>query len=131
MLLVIDVGNTNMEFGLYRGAELIGSFRLMTDANRTSDELGLWLCQYFQRFGVSLDQLEDVVIGSVVPQIMHTLSNAVKKYLGKEPLVIDEDVLEAGVIECPNCHSQFAVSDECDCDEDGCDCGCGHDHDEE
>ena len=49
----------------------------------------------------------------------------------QEPLVIDEDVLEAGVIECPNCHSQFAVSDECDCDEDGCDCGCGHDHDEE
>ena len=49
----------------------------------------------------------------------------------QEPLVIDEDVLEAGVIECPNCHSQFAVSDECDCDEDGCDCGCCHDHDEE
>ena len=51
-----------------------------------------------------------------------------------EPLVIDEDVLEAGVIECPNCHSQFAVSDDCDCDDEdgcGCDCGCGHDHDEE
>ena len=41
MLLVIDVGNTNMEFCVYRGAELVGSFRLMTDANRTSDELGL------------------------------------------------------------------------------------------
>ena len=49
----------------------------------------------------------------------------------EQPLVIDEDVLEAGVIECPSCHSQFAVSDECDCDDDGCDCGCGHDHDEE
>lgn len=47
----------------------------------------------------------------------------------QEPLVIDEDVLEAGVIECPNCHSQFAVSDECDCDDDSCGCGCGHDHD--
>ena len=44
MLLVIDVGNTNMEFGVYRGEALVGSFRLMTDANRTSDELGLWLC---------------------------------------------------------------------------------------
>ena len=76
MLLVIDVGNTNMEFGLYRGAELIGSFRLMTDANRTSDELGLWLCQYFQRFGLELGQVEDVVIGSVAPQVMHTLSRA-------------------------------------------------------
>ena len=49
----------------------------------------------------------------------------------QEPLVIDEDVLEAGVIECPNCHSQFALSDECDCEDDDCGCGCGHDHDED
>ena len=46
----------------------------------------------------------------------------------EQPLVIDEDVLEAGVIECPNCHSQFAVSDE---DEDGCGCGCGCDQEDE
>ena len=51
------------------------------------------------------------------------------------PLVIDESVLEAGMIECPSCHSQFAISDECDCDDDGCDCedgcDCGCDHEEE
>lgn len=92
MLLVIDVGNTNMVLGIFEGAELKGSFRLMTDANRTSDEVGLLMSQYFQRFGVALDQVEDVVIGSVVPQVMHTLSNAVKKYLGKVPLIIDEDL---------------------------------------
>ena len=92
MLLVIDVGNTNMEFGIYRGEELIGSFRLMTDANRTSDELGLWLCQYFQRFGLELGQVEDVVIGSVAPQVMHTLSRAIRTYVGREPLVVDEDL---------------------------------------
>ena len=96
MLLVIDVGNTNMEFGLYRGAELIGSFRLMTDANRTSDELGLWLCQYFQRFGLELGQVEDVVIGSVAPQVMHTLSRAIRTYVGREPLVVD-DGLDPGL----------------------------------
>ena len=91
MLLVIDVGNTNMEFGVYRGEELVGSFRLMTDANRTSDELGLWLCQYFQRFGLELGQVEDVVIGSVAPQ----------KYVGKTPLVLDE-ALDPGLpyVEC-------------------------------
>ena len=96
MLLVIDVGNTNMEFGLYRGAELIGSFRLMTDANRTSDEVGLWLCQYFQRFGLELGQVEDVVIGSVAPQVMHTLSRAIRTYVGREPLVVD-DGLDPGL----------------------------------
>lgn len=101
MLLVIDVGNTNMEFGIYRGKELAGSFRLMTDANRTSDELGLWLCQYFQRFGLELSQVEDVVIGSVAPQVMHTLSRAIQKYVGKRPLVLDEE-LDPGLpyVEC-------------------------------
>ena len=101
MLLVIDVGNTNMEFGVYRGEALVGSFRLMTDANRTSDELGLWLCQYFQRFGLELGQVEDVVIGSVAPQVMHTLSRAVQKYVGKTPLVLDE-ALDPGLpyVEC-------------------------------
>ena len=96
MLLVIDVGNTNMEFGIYRGSELVGSFRLMTDANRTSDEVGLWLCQYFQRFGLELGQVEDVVIGSVAPQVMHTLSRAVRTYIGREPLVVD-DGLDPGL----------------------------------
>ena len=92
MLLVIDVGNTNMVFGLYEGEQLKGSFRLTTDANRTSDELGLWLCQYFQKFGLEMDQVEGVVIGSVAPQVMHTLSNAIRKYVGKKPLIVDEDL---------------------------------------
>lgn len=46
-----------------------------------------------------------------------------------EELYIDEDVLETGMIECPGCHSQFAVSDECDDGE--CSCGCDHDHGDE
>ena len=90
MLLAVDVGNTNMVFGIYEGEELKGSFRTMTDSDRTSDELGLLVCQYFQRFGLELDQIEDVVIGSVVPQVMHTLTNAMKKYVGKTPLVLDD-----------------------------------------
>ena len=45
MLMAIDVGNTNMVFGLLEGKELVGSFRLMTDANRTSDEIGLTVCE--------------------------------------------------------------------------------------
>ena len=60
MLLAIDVGNTNMVFGIFEGAELKGSFRVMTVGDRTSDELGLLVCQYFQRFGLELGQVEDV-----------------------------------------------------------------------
>ena len=52
MLLAIDVGNTNMVFGMFEGETFTGSFRLMTDANRTSDEIGLSAWEYFQRFGL-------------------------------------------------------------------------------
>lgn len=92
MLLVIDVGNTNMVFGIFRGEELVGNFRLMTDTNRTSDEIGLFLCEYFQRFGLDLTEIEDVVIASVVPHVMYSVSSAVIKYVGKTPLIIDDDL---------------------------------------
>ncbi len=90
MLLVIDVGNTNMVFGIFHGDRLEGSFRMITDENRTSDEIGLHICAYFSRFGLNLAEVEDVVIGSVAPQVMYTLSSAVVKYLGKTPLVLDD-----------------------------------------
>lgn len=91
MLLAIDVGNTNMEFGIFQGTELIGSFRLMTDANRTSDEIGLTVCEYFRRFDLQARDIEDVIIASVVPQVMYTLTSAMLKYFDKNPIVIDED----------------------------------------
>ena len=85
MLLAIDVGNTNMVFGMFEGETFTGSFRLMTDANRTSDEIGLSAWEYFQRFGLKTEDVENVIIASVVPQVMHTLTNAMVKYFGKRP----------------------------------------------
>lgn len=92
MLLVIDVGNTDMVFGIFKGEELLGSFRLKTDPVRTSDEIGLLACQYFQRFGLEPGQVEDVVVASVVPPVMHTLTTAILKYFERRPLIIDEDL---------------------------------------
>lgn len=97
MLLAIDVGNTNMVFGLFQGEHLTGSFRLMTDANRTSDEIGLTAYQYFMRFGLRTEDVEDVIIASVVPQVMHTLSSAINKYFDRKPIIVDDDV-EAGLV---------------------------------
>ena len=85
MLLAIDVGNTNMVFGIFAGEELTHSFRLTTDADRTSDEIGLLVWEYFQRFGLRTEDVEDVIIASVVPQIMHTLTNALLNTVGRPP----------------------------------------------
>ena len=48
MLLTIDVGNTNMVFGLLDGEKLVGSFRAVTNSDRTADELGLMVRQFFE-----------------------------------------------------------------------------------
>ncbi len=92
MLLTIDVGNTNMVFGLFSGAELVGSFRLRTASGVTSDEIGILACEYFSRFGFAPAEVEAVIVASVVPQIMYTLNSAVIKYFGREPIVVDSDV---------------------------------------
>ena len=92
MLIAIDVGNTNMVFGIFKGEELAGTFRLKTDAIRTSDEIGLLACAYFGRFGLNTGDVEAVVIASVVPQVMYSLSSAMIKYFGREPLIIDGNV---------------------------------------
>ena len=54
MLLAIDVGNTNMVFGLYDGDKLRGSFRISTNSERTSDELGMLIAQYYHFHDISL-----------------------------------------------------------------------------
>ncbi len=92
MLLLIDVGNTNIVFGVYKDNKQVGSFRLTSNVTRTSDELGLNACAYFQRFGLNPCQVQDVIICSVVPGIMHALTNAIIKYFGRVPLVVNEHV---------------------------------------
>ena len=92
MLLVIDVGNTNMVFGIYEGDRLAGSFRLKTDVNRTSDEIGLLATQYFEKFGLDTGKVEDVMIASVVPPVMYSLTSAIIKYFNRRPLIIDDGV---------------------------------------
>ena len=88
MILAIDVGNTNMEFGIFQGDKLLGSFRLGTKRDITSDEVGLMMSQYFMINNLKTSDIEDILVSSVVPQVMYSINNALKKYIGKIPLVV-------------------------------------------
>ncbi len=94
--MAIDIGNTNMEFGVFDGERLIGSFRLGTNRDITSDEVGLLMMQFFSINSVAPRDIEEVIICSVVPQVMYSISNSIKKYLGKTALVVGAD-LEVGI----------------------------------
>lgn len=88
MLLVADIGNTNITFGLYDKDELIGTYRLTTWFKRTSDEYGFMILNFLNASNVKAEEIEDVIIASVVPKIMHSFNNSIRRYIKKEPILV-------------------------------------------
>lgn len=88
MLLVIDVGNTNMVFGVFDGEKLVANWRLSTQSGRTSDETGLLIRNLFEYSEVSVNEIEAIIVSSVVPNVMHSMLNGIKKFLKKDPIVV-------------------------------------------
>lgn len=92
MILVIDVGNTNIVLGIYNGKELLYHWRLSTNRSATVDEYGINIHNLFNVAGVKLEQVNGVILSSVVPPLMRTLEQLCLKYLGKPPIVVGPGV---------------------------------------
>ena len=88
MLLAIDLGNTNIKCAIFDGKEIVATFRLTTDKLRTSDEFGISIRSLLEFDGIKISDIDSAVIASVVPNVMHSLNNAVKKFFGIEPLIV-------------------------------------------
>lgn len=89
MILVIDVGNTNMTMGIFEGETLKATFRIMTKTPRTSDEYGVMITELLQnRSGIQATELEGSVIASVVPDVMHSLVGGIVRYTQTHPLTV-------------------------------------------
>ncbi len=102
MLLVIDVGNTNYVLGVYRGDKLIKCWRMATGDNRTADETGIFIHGLFDASGVNAKDIEAVIISSVVPDIMYSLTQGIRKYLGIEPMIVSAGMKTGIVIKRDN-----------------------------
>lgn len=87
MLLAIDVGNTNLVFALVKGGEIRARWRIATDPRRTADEYAVWLYQLLELEGYDSDDVDAVIIGTVVPRALHNLEVLSKKYFKVEPLI--------------------------------------------
>ena len=92
MLLVIDVGNTSITWGVFKGGELVNDFRTSTVKTRTSDEYGLIFINTLLHANIDPQDIEDVIISSVVPNLMHTLPSMIIKYFNKSPMVVSTDL---------------------------------------
>ena len=84
MLLVIDVGNTNIVLGVYQGYSLICDFRLNTIKNKTSDEYAMSITEILHANDIKKSEIDDV-------DVMHSIENAIKKYFNLKPIIIDDN----------------------------------------
>ena len=92
MLLAIDVGNTNIVIGVFRGETLAHSWRLTTIRERTSDELGILISDLCDRNEIRQSEISGIVIASVVPPLTGSLVTMVMDYFGRVPLLFEPAV---------------------------------------
>ena len=88
MLLVVDVGNTTTQLGVFREDKLVNDFRYITKQNRTSDEIGALIMNFFSFVGIDANDFSGAIVSSVVPDVNHHLMNALRKYVRIEPLMV-------------------------------------------
>lgn len=92
MLLALDIGNTNIVVGVFDGDHLLHSWRLSTIGQRTADEMGMWLLQLFQHGRLRLEDVDGVVMASVVPSLTRPTVEMTERYFHRPPLVVDATV---------------------------------------
>jgi type III pantothenate kinase len=92
LLLALDVGNTNTVVGMFAGGELRGHWRLTTQADRTADEIGMWLRQLLQWEKVEPGELTAVAVSSVVPPMDPRIREGVLRYLGLRPFFVEPGI---------------------------------------
>jgi type III pantothenate kinase len=89
MLLVIDVGNTNVTLAVFRGKELLAQWRLTTERTRTGDEYGVQVRSLFELAGIDRKEIDAIVVASVVPSLNETLKRVAEVYFQLTPVFVD------------------------------------------
>ena len=88
MILVLDIGNTNITLGVYKGKKLLFVSRMATDRMRMEDQYAIELREILSLYGVSMKEIEGAAVSSVVPSVNRSLVNAIRKLTGVEPVCV-------------------------------------------
>lgn len=88
LLLAVDIGNTNITCGVFEEGKLVANFRMTTQMARTSDEYGVFIREFIISSGLRMRDFVDVIVGSVVPNVMYSFVNGIKKYMHLDPIIV-------------------------------------------
>ncbi len=102
MLLAFDVGNSNIVLGVFREGQMVTSWRLKTDNNKSADEYGMIISQLFKYEGLKEKEVKDVIISTVVPSVLYTLQHLSMKYFHRKAIVIGPGIKTGLVVKYDN-----------------------------
>lgn len=88
MILVLDIGNTNIVCGVYEGKKLLTFWRIASDRDRSADEFGIFILNIFTHNNISRSKINAILISSVVPNMMYQIEHMCRKYFDIEPLIV-------------------------------------------
>ena len=88
MILVVDIGNTNLKFGLFDGDVLVQSYRLSVNNSRTADEYGFYLTELMRINGISVKEISGAIYSSVNPNLNYTIEHMIEYFFDVKPLVV-------------------------------------------
>jgi type III pantothenate kinase len=88
MLLVVDVGNTNVSFGVFDGTALLHHVRCESARSRTADEYAVLVRQMLVMRGVDATRIDAAILASVVPPLTETIAECVRRAFDRDPLVV-------------------------------------------
>ena len=88
MILTLDIGNTNIKTALFEGGEMAHYWRISTSLSKTSDEYGILLMNMFAHESVKPEEVEGIVISSVVPTINFTIEHMCQNYFHMQPMMV-------------------------------------------
>lgn len=92
MILCLDVGNSQLYGGLFEGTTLKFQFRKTSAPRMSSDELGIFMCGVLRENGFNGDDIEQIGVCSVVPDLLYSLRSCCQKYFSIDPLVLQPGV---------------------------------------
>lgn len=88
MIFCIDIGNTNVKYGVYSENKLIASFRVASAKNQTADEYGIVVKDLLESAKIKKSQIEGVILSSVIPQLNYTMAHMCEYFLGHNPILV-------------------------------------------
>lgn len=92
MILTMDIGNTNIKLGLFKGEELVASWRVSTEARHTADEYGMIVYDLLRQQGGKFADIKGVVLSSVAPDLNYTIAHMCEYYMHRTPLIVNHNV---------------------------------------